>query len=187
MTTNPTETRLDETCTCGNFSERHNHENHCDLWWDDDFEDGFAFWNPELQKLDYYSDSEWEARQQELLEDELYDGYGGYGNVLFDDADIADGVIIQGENKNKGKLSTTSAAATTYYYKCRHYQQPVTLPNGSTIYCSSEHSNRANDPIPNLGIYASGMWTPDCVAFYIGWPDYGVPKPDMESVLHMLR
>lgn len=83
--------------------------------------------------------------------------------------------------------STSGIPYTPYVYvaKCRHFQEALKLPDDTVVYASSAHRDRQGDPIPDLGIYLDGVWTPDCIAFYVGCPDYGVPVPSAENVLHI--
>lgn len=90
--------------------------------------------------------------------------------------------------------SSTTTSTTTpgskladAWTKCRHYQAPIEFPSGVILYGSSQHSNRQDDPIPDLGIYLSGSWTPDTIAYHVGCPDWGIPKPSMEQVMWMGR
>lgn len=78
------------------------------------------------------------------------------------------------------KVTDSRSVFATNWSKCRHTQYPLTLPNGTTVYASSSAANdkRDNDtnPLPDLGIYLSGSWMPDTIAYHVGCPDYGVPE-----------
>lgn len=156
-------------CDCGfvkatlvSFEPFHYH--YCDLWESWEFQKGWAVWDCDTKKLRALADSEFEGpRPPEPTKDPR------------DDRDL----------KNKSTKWTTS---TTFTQKCRHYQQVLLLPNGVKVYASSHSYKRGKDEfIPDLGIYMDGCWTPDCVAFYVGCPDYGIPVPSMASVLHIAR
>lgn len=84
-------------------------------------------------------------------------------------------------------VQTTGGMGYGTYQKCRHYQQKVKLPDGTIVYASSSHSDRKDDPIPDLGIYFDGCWKPDTIAYHIGCPDMGVPIPDPKKVITILR
>lgn len=71
--------------------------------------------------------------------------------------------------------------------KCSHFQAPFRLPSGVEVYASTYHGDRMNDPLPDLGIYLDGIWSPDTVAFHVGCPDYGTPIPPLASVIYVAR
>lgn len=83
--------------------------------------------------------------------------------------------------------STVTTTTTSYRYKCSHYQQPFKLPSGVEVYASTYHRDRLDDPLPDLGIYLDGIWMPDCVAFHLGCPDYGIPTVPVNGVLYVAR
>lgn len=70
---------------------------------------------------------------------------------------------------------------------CDHWQTPVELFDGSKVYVSGS-AYRDRRPVRiDLGVYLDGSWKPDCVAFHIGWTDYGLPIPDLGDVLTVAR
>lgn len=63
-----------------------------------------------------------------------------------------------------------------YSYKCRHYDHPVEFPDGVTVYASSLRDREDNEDAPDFGLYLDGGWTPSCLNYHLGWPDYGIPN-----------
>lgn len=90
----------------------------------------------------------------------------------------------------KYEKKTTVVASYTDYggrTKCSHFQQPYKLPSGVVVYASTFHRDRLDDPLPDLGIYMDGLWMPDCIAFHVGCPDWGVPLAPVDGVLYVAR
>lgn len=64
---------------------------------------------------------------------------------------------------------------------CTHALDPYTLTDGTVIYLSGSADKKARTWEPDLAVYLAGSWVPQCVAFHIGWIDYGLPTlPDAE-------
>lgn len=86
--------------------------------------------------------------------------------------------------------STSSTGTTDWGYgvaqgfqKCRHYGEKVTLPDGTVIICSSEHTpDKRTTPNPDFGCYMAGSWEPDWKAYWLNWADYGLPRMSMKTV-----
>lgn len=63
------------------------------------------------------------------------------------------------------------------FEKCRHYFEPVTFPDGTVIYASSQQSpkTREDHEWPDFGIYLAASWEPVTLAYFIDWRDFGLP------------
>lgn len=150
------------TCTCTRTNEILSHDAICELWASWDFDNGWAEWSPERRRLVA-------APTIHSLDD-------------LDDLDSLDAMTFAGGTSTTWPKSTTG----TVYQKCRHYQQEVVFPEGTTVYASSHSWKREeNEVVPDLGIYLDGCWTPDTIAFHVGTPDYGIPKLKPWQVIHV--
>lgn len=69
---------------------------------------------------------------------------------------------------------TTSFGSSFSWSKCKHNQAEFTLSDGTVILASS-HQNHTTENEPDLGVYLDGIWTPGCMAFHVGWRDFGLP------------
>lgn len=158
----PADTPDDYKCDCSDYRQPDIHRAECSLWDCWEFEEGWVKWDHEQGKLV-----------------EIYSG---------DDSWMEEFVPvtkIDGEPNGYVPLTTKTQTAFAPMKKCRHFQQDVVLPDGTVVYASSEHTRWKNDPIPDLGIYLDGLWTPDTLAFYVGCPDYDTPLPRVDQVLHV--
>jgi len=64
----------------------------------------------------------------------------------------------------------------TYSQKCRHYNMPVEMADGTTVYASSCHSRPASEKhVPDWGLYLDGSWQAAGPAYTVDWPDYNIP------------
>lgn len=63
----------------------------------------------------------------------------------------------------------------TYTDKCRHYNVALEFPDGTTVYASSKHNRKPDEPAPDFGMYLDGSWKPACPAYMVTWIDYGLP------------
>lgn len=174
----PTRAEMDQNdylggheCDC--FPTDGTHEPDCSLWSSTDFADGWAGWDDATRRLVWIVEPR-EVDDEGVLAGDA-DDWLGWG-----DEDEGHVTIIPTKS-----VSGIPLGGWTYTPKCRHYQQEVKLPDGTVVYASSAHHDRKDDPIPDLGIYLDGCWTPDCIAFYVGCPDYGVPVPSAANVLHI--
>lgn len=177
------------TCDIDNVSGHAPHHPKCDLeqcWF---YVAGDATWNG--TDLVYDDDDDKRQAMQEFdrtLHGENASFYeiDSYGRILEKDEDDLDLDLSWGAtwaaDPKDGK-----AAPAAFAPKDRHYQTPFVLPNGTTVFASSQHHDRQGDPIPDLGVYMDGCWTPDTRAYYIGCPDYGVPIPSPAVVLQIAR
>lgn len=74
------------------------------------------------------------------------------------------------------KFIEKTSVATTYIPKCRHYNKPITLPDGVIIHVSSLQNKRTDeDIIPDWGLYLDYSWHPTWRSEHINWPDYSIP------------
>lgn len=160
-------------CSCEYEMSVGDHPETCDLWLSAAYAQGAADWDPSTRTLTLvepgWSDEDWD-----LLNDDWSGELSGYGDAL----GVAP-LLQQPATNNWG-------VATALFTKCRHYQQPVTLPDGTVVYASSHHRHDPErDWIPDLGVYLDGVWAPVSVAFLIGCPDFGTPLPSVDSVMHI--
>lgn len=99
---------------------------------------------------------------------------------------------------------------------CKHWQTAVVLPDGTEVYCSGTQNDPeavnyrynktvGSDPgvkgesvpyrynpqveriVPDLGVYMSGSWVPDCIAYHIGCYDFEAPNVPAPQVLFMVN
>lgn len=61
------------------------------------------------------------------------------------------------------------------HYKCRHYNSELKFPDGVSVFASSRFNRDADEDAPDFGIYLDGLWYASCPAYFIDWPDYGLP------------
>lgn len=79
------------------------------------------------------------------------------------------------------RASTTSewdyvkGAKVWRHYKCRHYDVGLQFPDGVTVYASSKQSRKADEPAPDFGLYLDSLWYAASPAYFIDWPDFGLP------------
>lgn len=171
-------------CSC-NSSSAETHLPACKLWDCWEFDHGWVVWDIEQKKL------------VDIMELDIDAKFGL--PVKGGEAEGEDEIVLAqlaNIGKDKGKQISTlfpttnpsSTSTTTTYQKCRHYQQPVTMPDGTVIYASSSRSWAAESTTgpmftPDLGIYLDGCWKPDTIAYHVGCPDYNIPLPSVTQVL----
>lgn len=73
-----------------------------------------------------------------------------------------------------GRASDSNWGTTTHK-TCRHYNCPVELGE-TTVYASSQHTRKYDDPAPDFGLYLDTIWKPACLAYQVEWKDYGLPE-----------
>jgi len=166
MTIDPTNL-AEYKCTCDAELTMDDHPQDCDLWLCTEYAQGFADWDPSTRTL-CAVDHSWDDQEWDRFVD---------ASDSFSAAPYADDLPQLGATATGAPLA----------WKCRHFQQPFTLPDGTVVYASSHHYHepKEGDRVPDLGVYLDGIWQPVCVAFLIGCPDYGVPLPSIASVMHM--
>lgn len=69
---------------------------------------------------------------------------------------------------------------------CRHYNQPLTFPSGTTVFASSNHTRPATEEGPDFSVYLDSMWRPRGLAMFIDWKDYGLPYQWDTAVLALV-
>lgn len=77
-----------------------------------------------------------------------------------------------------GKYNAVPSNGTTYYYSsCHHVFETFHLPKRQhrNIKISGKRFHTP-DTTPDYGLYAYDGWSPSCVATFIPWADYGLPK-----------
>lgn len=72
------------------------------------------------------------------------------------------------------------------HQKCRHWREPITLPSGTVIHCSSEsyHGDKTKAPDIHFGAYLYSGWQPSNLGFLVAWQDYGLPKCNWDGVIY---
>jgi len=73
-------------------------------------------------------------------------------------------------------IKSAKASAEILYGKCRHRNFPITFPDGTKVFASSQHSRAKNDPEPDLSLYLDWSWNPSGPAYYLDWRDFGLPS-----------
>ena len=92
-----------------------------------------------------------------------------------------------GTINKKGSSGGGSYQNTVWTSKDRHRQDPVKLPSGATLYCSS--ANGGTPPkdqeefIPDLHVMLDGAQRPKILAWYVEWRDHGLPVIEDTMVL----
>lgn len=109
--------------------------------------------------------------------DKMPDKGGGYKQQKFD------GTTWSGHSTG----GATTYNTTTYVPKCRHYMQEVTFPDGTMVWASSHFKRKENEALPDLGFYLDSVWTPECLAFFVPWQDYGLPKLAFSRVMEGIK
>jgi len=206
----------DYECNC-EAGPDDDHDGQCELWFCWDYVNGWANWDHWTNTLVEVNDDDFlgvrpPKRNRPYYyngpEDEFdsYDENPGSFDNPTDKAiqDAFDGIEEKSFQSGSGcyvkqpdgswmKEATTKSTVLSngpvlpVWKKCRHYQQEMWLPNGVAVYPSSHYWHGKNDTVPDLGVYLDGCWEPDCLAFHLGTPDYGIPVPAMSTVLHVAR
>ncbi len=71
--------------------------------------------------------------------------------------------------------------------RCSHVLDPVALPSGVIIHCSSLHNERSADsPAPDFGLYADFQWRPYWPNEFIHWLDFSAPTDKDTAIRQML-
>lgn len=180
-------------CNCGSAGlGPDEHAAMCSLHASWEFRNGWYVWDaPRLELVDVV----------QAIEDGIIPGDANHythsdttirsGNTYEENDDVRYRNWWDDDEPTEGTSAVTTTTTTyggyTYRTKCSHYQEPFRLPSGVEVYASTYHRDRLNDPLPDLGIYMDGIWMPDCVAFHVGCPDYGVPMAPVEGVLYVAR
>ena len=91
------------------------------------------------------------------------------------------------------KTSTWSSGSYGYggWYKCRHYGESLTFPDGTEVWASSSNSTRKpGEFVPDFGLYLDWTWKPTWRAEFIDWRDFGLPTNEeaaVEAIVDMYR
>lgn len=202
-------------CSCGS-RDPFDHPTVCELWNDEMFRDGYFAWDAdagELVDIDTMDDDALEALFDDPGEieapplDELKcrcaspkDYCCAICKVIRDNPSQAwrpydPSKELAPTTTPKSTAKATSSGGMGWqvddwgWSKCRHYFQPVLMPSGDTIYCSSSMSanQRSENERPNFGIYFYSGVTPVTLAFYINWPDHNIPTIPINDVVHAAR
>lgn len=70
---------------------------------------------------------------------------------------------------------------------CGHVQDAYELSDGTCVHLSAHYDRAERTQTPTLAVYLDGAWKPDCVAYHIGWQDYGLPNLKDDDVLKVAR
>lgn len=73
------------------------------------------------------------------------------------------------------KWHYTAGTSVKHFYKCRHYDVELAFPDGVSVFASSKHNRSDADLAPDFGVYLDSYWYASCPAYFIDWPDYGLP------------
>lgn len=109
--------------------------------------------------------------------DKTYMDVSVYGLLGIQEEPVEDDDVYNNAQE-QGSLFNTKEIKRyiTYSNKCRHYNVPVTMKDGTIIYASSAHRRKSSDPAPDFGMYLDGMWDASCLAYTVDWPDFGIPR-----------
>lgn len=198
--------QLDIGCTCSqDLGIQSQHPKDCRLWENDDWKEGRAEWDPVSDQLLYYFTASDKAYYLTDF-DKVWLPADAVDMTSADDDEVVEGVElackcepekqwfcavckVQRENSKAPWVywsGTHSNTGTKWVAKCRHYMQPILLPNGVTIYASSHHHFRDKDELhPDFGVYLDTIWSPDCLAYSIPWNDHGLPTISLDDVGHV--
>lgn len=69
---------------------------------------------------------------------------------------------------------------------CEHYGTVVELIDGTKVMASRQHTRNEGERIPDLGVYLAEHWKPQCIAYYIHWPDFGLPSMEWDRVIELV-
>lgn len=86
-----------------------------------------------------------------------------------------------------GKYGSTYKGTSFAWHTCIHAMQAFSLPGGLTAYGSSHWDSKHRTEEPDLAVYLDSCWQPRCIAFHLGWQDYGLPYLSVEQVLTVAR
>ena len=162
-TKQPAKAKLIE-CTCTPKDKQvDRHKSNCDLW-------DYPPW--------VYQECEWDHKKRRLLwYDPTKNEGAGFGEPtrLSPPPGGPKAKVINKNDIKKGSQGTLGFKSN-YVPKDRHYEQPVKFPNDVTVYASSRHDRKADDDIPDWGLYVDSSWRPAGLATFIPWTDHGQPK-----------
>lgn len=164
------------SCDCNALPEQA-HLSTCDLWGCWEFANGWAVWDHGEKRLRDIAEVTGDVYAEPTSMPETIQAKAK--------AKITKGGGKAKTSKSNNKPLPLAGGWTGTYQKCRHYQQPVTMPDGTIFYASSSTYDRKGAPIPDLGLYLDGCWKPDTIAYHVGCPDRNVPIPTVPQVLWM--
>lgn len=72
-------------------------------------------------------------------------------------------------------IKSAKSSANAFYGKCRHRNFPITFPDETVVFASSQHSRPADAPEPDLSLYLDWSWQPSGPSYYLDWRDYDLP------------
>jgi protein-tyrosine phosphatase len=74
-------------------------------------------------------------------------------------------------------IKSAKSSADVFLGKCRHRNFPITFPDGTIVYASSEHHRNTDDiAAPDLALYLDWSWRPTGPSYFLDWRDYGLPS-----------
>jgi hypothetical protein len=83
--------------------------------------------------------------------------------------------VIRSEDTGFWLWDTAEGKEGRYRYSCKHYNCPVSFPDGTKVYASSEHERDISEEAPDFGLYLTPMWNAASMAYYIDWEDFHLP------------
>lgn len=110
----------------------------------------------------------------------------------FDDEDEEDEIVeILSDEQEPNLLGTKISEylkdpKITFSSRCRHYNVPVEMQDGTKVYASSCHTRKREDPAPDWGLYLDGMWESAGMAYTVDWPDMRLPKRFQATALAII-
>lgn len=166
--------RLVEECTCALRHDVSNdtsvdHESWCELWHLEDFMMGLLDWNPLTQRVESTGVAEYLAGDPDTYRPE-------------------DSALLQTALKRSGAGASTGGTTWTPKVRtCRHNMTQVTLPDGTVVHASGAVDVRKRRLYgPTWAVYLCSSWTPDSLALFVPWQDYGTPNVDWNTVRNIM-
>lgn len=174
------------TCTCGcpmpeDWSPSYDHDKECDLYKHKLWASSQCEYIPVLEAFVY----------DEMAFEEIEDDHDWLTEPLTPvGAQTATASALYGYDtwQGWGVGGGGSHAFLETFKKCRHYEQELTLPDGTIVYPSSMNNRKSGQPTPDLGVYLDRGWTNQGYpAMYLSWPDMSLPLIDSQSLLWVVQ
>lgn len=162
---------LNTTIICVNSAPNNYECTECNLDLDQDCE---CIWEVDRQTIDVYcvgcNETHKDISIYELIDTDVPD-MEDEGDVLGQD------LINKFVSYGLGAVQEADyVPQIRFTSKCRHYNCPVEMADGTVVYASSMHDRKAGDEAPDLGLYLDGGWRAAGMAYTVDWPDYNIPK-----------
>lgn len=92
--------------------------------------------------------------------------------------------VTSAGSSDGGAFWSTGAVS---YRTCTHALDSYSLSDGTVIYLSASSDKFARTYEPDMAVYLASSWFPKCVAFHVGWVDYGLPALSDDDLLRVAR